>query len=324
MERHRYALEPHIPEVVQFGRWADRDVLEVGCGIGTDGARFAGSGARYTGVDQTETAISLARRRFDLKELAGRFQSCSATSLPFDDGSFDLVYSHGVVHHIADTESAVREFHRVLRPGGTALVMVYHRDSFNYRVNIMMIRRMLAAMLVVPGAPSGIARLTGESPDVLEGHRELLRKHGLGYLTDGERFLSNNTDGPGNPLSKVYSRSDVRALFSDFASVTTATRYLNLRVIPGGGSCSPPDRPTAGASVRLAPLCAGGEGCILDRDDERQRAPPTREPRFRDELESIQVAKARFAVPCGCRGSARSRRATSPLPTPPMCPTSEQ
>ena len=238
VERHRYALEPHIPEVVQFGRWADRDVLEVGCGIGTDGARFAGSGARYTGVDQTETAISLARRRFDLKELAGRFQSCSATSLPFDDGSFDLVYSHGVVHHIADTESAVREFHRVLRPGGTALVMVYHRDSFNYRVNIMMIRRMLAAMLVVPGAPSGIARLTGESPDVLEGHRELLRKHGLGYLTDRERFLSNNTDGPGNPLSKVYSRSDVRALFSDFASVTTATRYLNLRVIPGGGRLS--------------------------------------------------------------------------------------
>src|SRR5262245_37512149 len=145
VERHRYALEPHIPEVVQFERWANRDVLEVGCGIGTDGARFAGSGATYTGVDQSEPAIGLARRHFDLEGLAGSFQSCSATRLPFDDDSFDLVYSHGVIHHIDGTEAAVREFHRVLRTGGTALVMVYHRDSFNYRVNIMMIRRMLAA-----------------------------------------------------------------------------------------------------------------------------------------------------------------------------------
>jgi hypothetical protein len=86
----------------------------------------------------------------------------------------------------------------------------------------------------VPGATSGLARLTGESREVLDGHRELLREHGVGYLTDGQRFLSNNTDGPGNPLSKVYSRSDARALFSDFAEVATATRYLNLRVIPGG------------------------------------------------------------------------------------------
>jgi hypothetical protein len=102
----------------------------------------------------------------------------------------------------------------------------------------MVIRRMLAAMLLVPGAPSAIARLTGESSAVLDGHRELLREHGLEYLTNGDRFLSNNTDGPGNPLSKVYSRADARALFSDFASVATATRYLNLRVIPGGRKLS--------------------------------------------------------------------------------------
>ena len=82
VERHRYTLEPHIPEVAQFGRWADRDVLEVGCGIGTDGARFAGSGARYTGVDQTETAISLARRRFDLKDLAGQFPVAQRRACP--------------------------------------------------------------------------------------------------------------------------------------------------------------------------------------------------------------------------------------------------
>jgi SAM-dependent methyltransferase len=234
VERHRYELEPHIPEVVQFERWGDRDVLEVGCGIGTDGARFARSRATYTGVDQSDRAIGLAQRRFDLEGLAGQFQSCSATDLPFDDGSFDLVYSHGVIHHIEETEQAVDEIHRVLRPQGTALVMVYHQDSFNYRVNIMLIRRVLVTSLLVPGMTSVVARLTGEDRDVLDGHRDLLRIRGARYPMDRQLFLSKNTDGPGNPLSKVYSRADAHALFSAFGDVSTEVRYLNLRIVPGG------------------------------------------------------------------------------------------
>jgi len=123
------------------------------------------------------------------------------------------------------------ELHRVLRPGGTALVMVYHRDSLNYRFTIMALRRALAATLLVPGAAKAIARLTGESSDVLLGQRELLRRHGLRYLTDRELFLSNNTDGPGNPLvegvfasrrarscSRTSRRSRLRCGTSTFAS----------------------------------------------------------------------------------------------------------
>ena len=75
VERQRYALEPHIPELVRFERWQGRDVLEVGCGIGTDGARFARAGARYTGVDPTATALELARQRFELEGLDGRLLS---------------------------------------------------------------------------------------------------------------------------------------------------------------------------------------------------------------------------------------------------------
>jgi SAM-dependent methyltransferase len=234
VERHRYELEPHIPEVVQFERWAGRDVLEAGCGIATDGLRFARAGARYTGVDGSPTAIELARRRFATFGVDGHFEQGSVADLPFDDESFDLVFSHGVIHHTAHTEAAVDEFHRVLRPGGTALVMLYHRDSFNHHVTIMGVRRALALPLLVPGAATLVARVTGEDPAVLEGHRELLRQHGLGYLTDRELFLSNNTDGPGNPLSKVYSRAEARLLFSRFADVQTAVRFLNLRAYPGG------------------------------------------------------------------------------------------
>ena len=237
VERHRYSLEPHIPEVVRFGDWAGRDVLEVGCGIATDGLQFLRAGARYTGFDQSPVALDLARRRFELEGLeAADLVRSSAVELPFADESFDLVYSHGVIHHIRDTEGVVREFERVLRPGGTALVMVYHRDSLNYRLNIMLVRRLLAAALLIPGAPAAIARLTGESAELLREHRALLRRHGLAYLLDRELFLSNNTDGPGNPLSKVYSRAEVRELFRDFAQVDLAVRHLNLRVLPGGAA----------------------------------------------------------------------------------------
>jgi SAM-dependent methyltransferase len=158
----------------------------------------------------------------------------SIASLPFPDASFDLVYSNGVIHHLPETARVIAEFHRVLRPGGTAIVMVYHRRSFNYVVSIMGVRRALAALLLVPGAGAAIARATGEAPEVLRGHRELLREHGLRYLADPDLFLSHNTDGPGNPLSKAYSAEGMRRAFTAFADVQTDVRFLNLRAYPLG------------------------------------------------------------------------------------------
>lgn len=234
VERIRYAIEPHIPEVVRFGDWRNRDVLEVGCGIATDGANFARAGARYTGADRSETAINLGRERFALEGLAGAFAHTAADALPFEDESFDLVFSHGVVHHIPQPAPVIAEFHRVLRPGGTALVMVYHRHSLNYYVSIMGFRRAAALTLLIPGPDAVWSSLLGESRQILAGHRDLLRKHGLRYLTDGGLFLSNNTDGPGNPYSRVYSRAELRELMGDFAGVELAVRHLNLRLLPSG------------------------------------------------------------------------------------------
>lgn len=234
IERYRYSIEPAIPEIVGFERWDGRDVLEVGCGMATDGVQFARNGARYTGVDFSPAALELAGRRFEQEGRAATLVRGPATDLPFDDGSFDLVYSNGVIHHLPETRRAVDEFHRVLRPGGVAIVMLYHRSSFNYHVSIMLLRRALAMVLLMPGAVRAVGALTAERPDVLEGQRELLRKHGVGYLTDRELFLSNNTDGPGNPLSKVYTRASGAALFEHFETVGTEVRFLNLRAYPAG------------------------------------------------------------------------------------------
>lgn len=234
VEERRYRLEPAIKEIVGFERWSGRDVLEVGCGIATDGVSFARADARYTGVDTSPTAVEQAGLHFEAENLEGNVLPASALDLPFEDGSFDLVYSNGVIHHIADTRRTVEEMHRVLRPGGRAIVMVYHRASLNYRVNIMVIRRALALSLGLPGGARAVTQLTGERDEVIEGHRQLLAEHGLRYLADRELFLSNNTDGPGNHLSKVYSRNDARVLFRRFAGMSLRLRFLNLRIYPAG------------------------------------------------------------------------------------------
>lgn len=232
---YRENLEPHIPEIVDFNRWAGKRVLEAGCGIGTDGARFAASGADYTGLDFSGRALRLARRRFELEHLDGRFLTGSVTKLPFRDDSLDLVFSHGVIHHVDDTKAALREFQRVLSPGGTALVMVYHRRSLNYYLSIMTLRRALVATLFLPGAPTVVSKLTGEPEEVILGHKALLGEHGARYILDRQLFLNHNTDGPGNPLAKVYSRSEFEELASpEFPVVRTAVRYLNVRLYPGG------------------------------------------------------------------------------------------
>jgi SAM-dependent methyltransferase len=228
----RYRREPHLEAVAGFTEHGGELVVEVGCGIGIDGSRFLEGGAEYVGVDRSEVAVETAHRGFEMLGLKGAVVKGDATALPIASASVDFVYSNGVLHHIRDTAGAVREIQRILRPGGRCLVMLYHRSSLNYYVNIMLLRRLGAPLLLLPGGARLVARLTGESVETLAGHRALLRRHGLGYLTDRELFLSNNTDGPGNPLSKVFTKREARRLFAGFGDVQTEVHFVNLRIIP--------------------------------------------------------------------------------------------
>jgi SAM-dependent methyltransferase len=213
-------------------------VLEIGCGLGTDGAQFAKAGADYTGVDLTEAAVELARRRFELFNLPGTFRTADAENLDFDDASFDLVYSHGVLHHTPDTVRAVREIHRVLRPQGRAVVMLYHRDSYNYYVNIRILRRAGAHLLKTETGLNLVHGLTGEPLDSLREHERSIKADTESYLAPDE-FLNRHTDGAGNPLARVYSRREARELFKDFKQVELATHFLNKRWLPVIGNFLP-------------------------------------------------------------------------------------
>ena len=238
IEAHRYAKEWHIPSAAKFASVYGLRVLEIGCGLGTDGIQFAKAGADYTGVDLTQAAVDLASRNFMLRGLQGAFRTADAENLDFPDNSFDLVYSHGVLHHTPDTARSIREVYRVLRPGGQAIVMLYHRHSYNHAVNIRLLRRMGAHLLRWDSGMRLVHRLTGEPVDSLREHAEMLKKNARAYF-QSEEFLSRNTDGAGNPLARVYSRKEALELFKDFSEVETRTYFLNKRFVPLIGSVMP-------------------------------------------------------------------------------------
>jgi SAM-dependent methyltransferase len=131
LDDYRFDKLHYLPQLVDFASFKDRRLLEVGCGIGTDLVRFAKGGARVTGVDLAQSAIDLARRNFELNGVAAEeLRVANGEALPYPDASFDVVYGHGVIQYTAGPEQLIRECHRVLRPGGTAIFMVYNRVSW--------------------------------------------------------------------------------------------------------------------------------------------------------------------------------------------------
>jgi SAM-dependent methyltransferase len=218
--------EWHVPVVADFGGFRGKDLLEVGCGIATDGLEFARHGARYVGVDLTPASIDLARERFRLFDLPGRFEVVNAEEgLPFADGSFDHVYSFGVIHHSPAPEKIVAEIHRVLRKGGTFTVMLYNRASVNYYVEIMFLRKLFRWCLLPRFMPGLVAAVTGFDRWKLEGHREFLRQKR--QMTKSES-ISINTDAPHCPLSRVYGRREAAQLFEAFVNVRQEIWELNV------------------------------------------------------------------------------------------------
>jgi SAM-dependent methyltransferase len=127
--RIRYELEPYIPAFAGFERTNGLDVLEIGVGLGADHQRFAEAGAKLQGIDLTQRAVSLTNKRLQLFGLPSKVQIGDAEQLVFADESFDVVYSWGVLHHSPNTQRAIQEVHRVLRRGGRAQIMIYHKWS---------------------------------------------------------------------------------------------------------------------------------------------------------------------------------------------------
>lgn len=183
--RVRYELEPYIPGFADFAGSKGKRVLEIGVGLGADHQRFAEAGAMLSGIDLTERAIEHTRERFAALGLKSQLTVGDAESLPFPDGSFDVVYSWGVLHHSPDTPRAIAEVHRVLAPGGVARIMIYHTWS------------MVGLMLWIRYA--------------------LLRLRPWRSL---KSIYAEHLESPG---TKAYSVAEARRLFHAFRDVTIRT-----------------------------------------------------------------------------------------------------
>ena len=190
VEKQRYTGDDFMREVVGFDRWQGKRVLEVGCGLGTDLLQFARGGAEVYGIDLTEKAAGLARKRLGLYGLKGNISISDSENLPFKTDSFDLVYSWGVIHHTPNTAGAANEIMRVCKPGGQVLVMLYHRRS------LLALQAWLVYGLL-RGRPF-------ESPS---------------------KIISERVESPG---TKVYTPKEGRELFRGLRSTTVrriVTRY---------------------------------------------------------------------------------------------------
>ena len=218
VEAHRYAQEFHIPQVAEFTRHPNERVLEIGGGLGTDGRQFARNGAQYVDADLSRNSLTLARQGFRLERLPGAFTEADAEDLPFLSESFDVVYSHGVLHHTPDTERAIGEVYRLLKPGGKAIVMLYARESLGYVAAHLLGRARLAVLRRKMGR-TAFKEFVGLPAD----HR--------GWLPT-QIAVNNSTDGLGNPLSRFYTAKELRAMFGRFSSVTLEKHYFPRHKVP--------------------------------------------------------------------------------------------
>lgn len=193
-----YPAEPAFNRQLNYAARRGQMALEIGCGMGSVAAVMAQQGLRVTALDLSMTAVQMTRRRFELMGLEGNILQADGEQLPFPDRTFDLVWSWGVIHHSANTARIVEEIYRVLKPGGEAKVMVYHRHS---------LRNWITAGL----------------------HRGLLRGEFLYKRYDD--ILREVTDGF---IARHLTKEQARDLFARFEiQEIVLTDYADLSYIPG-------------------------------------------------------------------------------------------
>jgi ubiquinone/menaquinone biosynthesis C-methylase UbiE len=120
--------------LISFEQLPEMDVLEIGVGSGSHAGLMAPFARSFTGIDLTEYAVKCASERLRQAGLNSRIVCMDAEKMEFPDRSFDFIWSWGVIHHSADTRRVLSEMRRVLRPGGRAVIMVYHRSFWTYYI----------------------------------------------------------------------------------------------------------------------------------------------------------------------------------------------
>ena len=230
-DKFRYQNERHLPACIDALNVSGKQVLEIGLGEGADAERLIRRGARWSGLDLTAESIERVRTRLTLRELPyEELRQGSVLDLPFADGAFDMVFSHGVLHHVPEIKQAQKEIHRVLRPDGELVIMVYARWSLNYLVSIGLIRR-AALLAAFPLSRAGIVK-SDPAAGTLPAHLHNAKQRGLFRYLRLEEFVHHNTDGPANPYALVYDRRRIEQDFPSFRITRSYKRFMHAPPLP--------------------------------------------------------------------------------------------
>lgn len=225
-DRFRYGMESHIPECLDGVGFEGKRTLEVGLGQGADAEQIARRGAVYSGLDLTEAAVNRVKTRFALRGLGyEQIVQGSILSPPFPDRTFDIVFSHGVLHHVPEIRQAQQAIHRILRPDGELVIMMYAKWSLNYLLSIGVIRR-----LGLLGAYA-----LNKQGGIIGDHVANARQAGLWNYLRMENFIHRNTDGPHNPYARVYDIGGIKRDFPDFSITRAYKRFMHAPPLPVHG-----------------------------------------------------------------------------------------
>lgn len=223
-DKFRYKGHCHILKCLDGIDFKNKRVLDIGLGLGADSEQLIRRGAIWNGLDLTPTSVERVTRRLSLRNLSyEQIKVGSVCDIPYDNNTFDIVYSHGCLMCVPEIHKAQTEIHRVLKPDGQLVVMLYAKHSLNYWLSIFFLRR-LALMLIY---------MTGLKPKSIIGqHLDNAHKMGLFKYLCMENFIHRNTDGPLNPYIKVHSLKDVKNDFPDFQIMKAYKRFMWAPPIP--------------------------------------------------------------------------------------------
>jgi 2-polyprenyl-3-methyl-5-hydroxy-6-metoxy-1,4-benzoquinol methylase len=193
-----------------FDQVKGKRVLDVGCGAGFLVRQYARNDAIMFGIDFTDISVRRSSQSLKVYGLPGHIMQANAEELPFKDNSFDFVTSWGVLHHLPSTEKGISEVLRVLKPGGLAIISLYYRNILLKPFFFPFLKVLMKVLLKAPK-----------------------ERDGLQHAKTPEEFV-RMYDGAGNPIGRVYTKSDIRDLFHDFALRNVEQHGVPTRFLAGG------------------------------------------------------------------------------------------
>jgi len=199
-----FAFYPYLFLHIPFEDLKDKDVLEVGLGYGTVSQRIAEVGARYHGLDIAQGPVWMVNHRLQQARLNGQALQGSILSVGLPKESFDYVISIGCFHHTGDLRGAIKESHRILRPGGKLIFMVYY--AYSYR-RFYQARRETAQYAL----------------------RELVGYRGVqdAFSADERAHYDTNSAGQAAPHTDFISIRSLRYLCRSFSSFVGQTENID-------------------------------------------------------------------------------------------------